>query len=152
MGYPMPGPTIAASPPAAHRNSICTAHRLQGPAIPPSCSNNSESDDDHCSCRWCFHCSDCDSGGSNLPVSSRGWDVAWQLEINCRISAMWSKMDSEHLEIARICEPKWKTPLGQGVRRPHLILARKVSESSQAMRTFPLSRHTISELMLVNWW
>ena len=31
------------------------------------------------------------------------------LEMNRSISAMWSKMDSEHSDITRICEPKWDT-------------------------------------------
>ena len=38
-------------------------------------------------------------------------DDDFALEMNRRISAMWSKIDSELLEIARVCEPKWNTPL-----------------------------------------
>jgi hypothetical protein len=38
-----------------------------------------------------------------------------------------------------------------GVRMPHLILASKASDSSRATRTFPSSRRSISELMLVKW-
>ena len=38
---------------------------------------------------------------------------------------------------------------GHGLRRPHLILARWLPKICQAMRTFPSSRRSISELMLV---
>jgi hypothetical protein len=41
------------------------------------------------------------------------------------------------------------TPLRQGVRRPQLILARKASESSQAIKIFSSLRRSMSTLMLV---
>ena len=41
------------------------------------------------------------------------------------------------------------TPLRQGVRRPHLILARWLPKIRRVMRTLPSSRPSISELMLV---
>jgi hypothetical protein len=43
------------------------------------------------------------------------------------------------------------TPLCQSVRRPHLILARRLSETRQAMRTFPSSGSSMLMLMLVKW-
>jgi len=63
------------------------------------------------------------------------------------------------------CGPKWTenfetsqgyasyngAPLRQGVTRLQLVLSRKASESSRAMRTFPSSRRLILELMLVKW-
>ena len=49
-----------------------------------------------------------------------GVDVAWRGQRLCdqenlRYSAMWSKMDSELLDVARICRLNWHTPSSEQV-------------------------------------
>ncbi len=54
----------------------------------------------------------------------------------CQVASNVVQNDSQLLDIAKICKPKWNAPC-QGVRRPQLILACKASEMSQAIKTFP---------------
>ncbi len=72
------------------------------------------------------------------------------LEMNRRKSAMWSKMDSELLEIARICKPKGNTPLS-GCKEALTDFGLQSAQDSLAMGTFPLLRHMILQLVLVKW-
>ena len=64
-----------------------------------------------------------------------------------RCSPNWT----ENFEISQRYASQNGTPLRQGVWMPQQILARKASNISWAMRTFPSSRRSIMELMLVKW-
>jgi len=72
------------------------------------------------------------------------------LEMNFRKSALWSKR-AQISKTSQGLASQIGTPLRQGVRRPHLILARWLPKIRQAMRTFPLSGRSILALMLVKW-